>query len=486
MIVHNHITPALRHAVHQYDTLVVSRDHALFNQLGSFLKEFEPERTPVLFDNQASFTAFENALKKCDLMLCDIRSDYAVIGLSASAMECVPAHTLSIGLTNNNECSPEVLNLPQHPRFSGIIDNRNGWFANWHQIAAIRQAWHNPLMVSRIEEVPVNDVIQMISSGRWNTIVHIEGFDAAAPSSAARKPLRGCISFYQGEPQTAWSWRSAGIEAIFDLLSIKQGVLQVIKNLCAPTIRNVFLQTEEILLSYAVALDESAFTTSPGKKNFDPPEYHSPEMSPVNQCRDAVSSTTPVPVADGGKRSWWKSNGARLIETVTNTQPQSILLRWMNEEELLRIANEQMNPGFLFFYGKEAILIKLFSACSRGFSSGKMNADNRFPVLRLGRSHEQCLYISGLDPAVDRKCVRNHHAVLFMTSEEPDLIKQLCSRHHASLQIVTDPEHAPPQGVPCVFPDDSLAVHLLAAPDFSWQSLKTLLIGIISTLVDID
>ena len=251
MIVHNHPSSVSHQTVRHVDTLLVSRDLTLFKQLSSFLKEFEPERTPVLIDNRASFAAFEDSLKQCDVMICDIRTNYAEFELGASAIECVPVHALTIGLTDDNRCDQEVLGWPQHLRLGGIIDNRNGWFANWHQIVAIGQAWHNPLMVSRIEEVPVSDVLQMISTGRRNTIVHIEGYGGGEQPATKAAPLLGCISFYQGEPQTAWSWRNAGIEAIFDLLSIKQGILQVIKSLCAPTIRNVFLQTEEILLAHA-------------------------------------------------------------------------------------------------------------------------------------------------------------------------------------------------------------------------------------------
>ena len=84
MIVRNHRSPVTRQTGRQFDTLLVSRDHTLFKQLSSFLKEFEPERTPVLIDNRASFAAFEDSIQQCDVMICDIRANYAEFELGAT------------------------------------------------------------------------------------------------------------------------------------------------------------------------------------------------------------------------------------------------------------------------------------------------------------------------------------------------------------------------------------------------------------------
>jgi hypothetical protein len=486
MTVDNQIPPRSHHYGYDYDTLVVSHDRDLFRQLSSFLKEFEPERKPLLADDLSSFTTVENTLNHCDVMICDIRTHFASIECGAYAMECIPANALSIGLTNDQECAREILSLPQNLRLAGIIDNKNGWLSNWHKITAIKQAWHNPLMVSRIEEVPVSDVLQMISSGRWNTVVYIEGYITAVPPTSTSKPLRGCISFYRGEPQTAWSWRSAGIEAMFDLLSIKQGVLQMMKNLCTPTIRNIYLQTEEILLSHAVALDESTIPPPFGNQKSETADHQSPFPSPTfTKSSDSIDDPSSGPSVV--EPSWWKKNGNRLIELLRLAQPGSFLLRWMNDEELRRIVAKQ-NEGELFVvYGTEETIAKMFSVCARGFAAVKTPDSSRFPVMRLGRSRDLCCYIAGLNPAVPRKFIHDKHAAAFIPPDQESQWKELLRSHrHPSLLYITDRESRLSSGESLSPSDADDLNYTLPMPGFSWEDLTGMFISVISTLMKIE
>ena len=166
MLFNHHTSNYSRQVGQSYNTLVISHDRQLFTQLSSFLKEFEPDRKPLLADDVDAFTAHENSLNQCDIMICDIRSKFAAAEIGTQAIKHAPTDILSIGLTSGQEYSQEILKLPQNLRLAGILNIQSGWRSNWHQISAIKAAWHNPLMVSRIEEVPVSDVLQMISSGR--------------------------------------------------------------------------------------------------------------------------------------------------------------------------------------------------------------------------------------------------------------------------------------------------------------------------------
>lgn len=479
MYVRNHTSSLTRKTSHQLNTLVISPDHTLFRQFSSFLKEFEPERSPILIDTTSSLSSVEHILEHCDVVLCDIRSNHSVIELGSSEMKRIPPSTLSIGLINNNECSSDVLNRPQHLRLGGIIDDRNGWLANWHQIAALRQAWCNPLMVSRIEEVPVSDVIQMISSGRWNTIVHIDGLSAvqSGKDNLAGHQVHGCISFFQGQPQTAWSSQSAGVEAMFDLLSIRRGILQVIKNICAPTIRNVFLHTDEILLSHAVNIDESTYikTADPKQNSSDGPEPTQVPLLPESSVAHAVDATSSV-------AGWWKTNGPGLIETIINAKPRSLPLRWMNDAEFSRLTPDRSDSKVLFLYGNTNITGRLFALAARSeFNTEKLKDTKLFPVLRLGK--ERCLYIAGLDPAADCISARNHCAVLFRMQEEPDIPEQLCHRNHTPMVLITDQNH---DAIPEDCFMDLIIIKLnntQSLSEYSWQDLTKLLQDIISTLM---
>ena len=454
----------------RYDTLVVSQDRQLFAQFSAFLKEFEPDRKPLFADDTCTFSSFEKNLCQCDVMICDMRSSSSSVELGAHAVDCVPAEALVVGLTgSDHEDHHEVPGRQQNLRFSGILDNRKGWLSNWNQITAIKQAWHNPLMVSRIEEVPVGDVLQMIASGGWNVVVHVTGYGMSDIPLLPDKACKGCISFYRGEPQTAWSWDSAGMQAIFDLLSLKKGILQVVKNLCTPTVRNVYLQTDEILLSHAVALDES-FMASLG--------------IPVPSTRSPVSAPRANPGTKNGKTTWWTVNGPRFIAILSETSPGSFPVRVMHREELHRIPVDQTDANMLLLYGSTELLSDFFSLCARGFSAEKISGGDRFPVIRLGRSGEPCLYIAGTIPSERISSGKKLPAVILNPGE---LNTETCGEllgcgHCAILPAGTLP--VLPDG-PTEAGDCDPPVMSLPACDMSWQGVSGLLHATITALMTI-
>ena len=469
----------------RYDTLVVTQDTSLFNQLSAFLNEFEPDRRLLLANDITALDAVEPDIDNCDVMICDMRSPYVSAELGSYAMDRVSDETLSIGLTSEYEASRELLSRRQNLRFSGIIDSRKGWLTNWNQITAIRKAWNNPLMVSRIEEVPVSDVLQMISSGRWSVVVHITGYGMSPQISLMpEKEFKGCISFYQGEPQTAWSWNSAGVQAMFDLLSVKKGVLQVVKNVCTPTIRNIYLQTDEILLSHAVALDESILPAF-GRQTTATPE---PAVHPrsLSAEKDMTSPAVPPP-SESGHASWWAINGKQLITTIENTPPQSFPLRWMNPVELTGIMRDRQQNGILIILGATDTISRVFSACTRGFSADKMDAGDRFPVMRVGRFLDECLYIAGCSPSTSFDPRNAVPAVVFgYQGLDASKFDELRNGRYSPLFTVAGnvTDQLPKES----FADDAgrSPVHSLPACDHSWKQLSLLLRSAITTLMTIE
>ncbi len=483
MITGNHAIPPQGSPDHDFDTIVVSEDHTLFRQFSSFLREFEPDRKALLADRESSFNAFGEIFDQCDVMICDIRSANAA-RLGVYAVEHASAGTLSIGLVGGQDHpQEEILRLPQNLRFAGFIDNIEGWRSNWDRISAIRQAWRNPLMVSRIEEVPICDILQLVSSGKWNVTVHIEGY-RRPPDSPAEEPLRGCISFCQGEPLTAWSWRNAGIEAVFDLLSFRHGVLQVLKNRCTPVIRNIFLHTEEILLSHAVALDESAIQVYDGPNN----DRYSPSAPGETIPESATSlifrssETNPLPAGLPGKTSWWTIHGKRVIEIISTAQPRSFLLRWMSPEELRRVARDRKDAEFFTLFGRSDALAGVFDTLARDFSSEKLYSGTALPVMRLGRSKEACLYITGCTPSFANPCTHNRHAALLGSFDtDAELTGFLRLHLCASLLMISDHEFTGTysSGYP-------VPVRTLRIPDPAAQNPVSMLRAAVSTIMNIE
>lgn len=485
-----------------FDTLFVSHDYDLFGQFTSYLKEHAPDRKPLLTKDLTTFAPFEDTLHQCDVMICDIRSNYSALEIGAKALEHAPTGILTIGLSNNRSLTREMLSLPHCLGLAGVIDTKDGWSSNWNEISAIKYAWQHPLMVSRIEEVPVGDVLQMIAAGRWSTIVVIDGYYASTTTAAptSDQHIRGCISFHQGEPQTAWSSRGIGTQAIFDLLSTKRGVLQLIKNLGSPSLRNVDRETEELLISHAVALDESKNFHEKHNSVNNPPcaleataetVLTEPDMLPA-----AVEATTPQTAPEHPQnpsepgagfsdsqptKAWWKRHGNRFLEIIAAATPQSFPLRWMQQDELKRMAHEHTGTEFFVIYGNGQALTTFFTACARNFSTEKMHLENNYPVFRIGRSQESCLYFVGI--GINESCSfvnECHCAILFSGENDQAFVEQLQQRHHASIHMINSP-------VPCPeIPEATSSVFHLSSPESSWQNLKHMISLMITTLQDID
>ena len=465
-----------------YTTLVVSRDHSLFRQFSSFLMEFEPDRKPFLADHVVPPEKFNSIMKTCDMMLCDIRPDFTTSDLGLYTMQCAPERTLTIGITNDAHISDEILGLPQNVRLAGIIDTTRGWYSNWKQITTMKQAWNNPLMVSRIEDVQVYDILQMISSGQWSNVVYIEGFTGEETFPSTRSPLRGGISFYKGEPQTAWSWRSTGIEAMFDLLSIKHGILQVMKNLCLPTIRNIYQHMDEILLSHAVAQDESSISCPVDKKTSCLQDQSSPGPVVSNSLpSDDEPENNPVDAKKVPPDNFWKIIATAAAAQFEHASPQSFPCRWMEENDLKYIAQKHQNVEFLVIYGNESSLVSIFTSCAKKFSSQKFHNESQIPVMRIGRSGHPCLYIIGNLLTIRRTFCRNRHAILVTASSseiENPLLQDLLN--DPSLHIFShDADTIQQEKVPL----PSAPISFL--PDLSWQNIKMMLTRVFSSVSDI-
>lgn len=433
---------SLYNIIEDYDTLLISQDYDLFKQLISFLREFAPERKPILIDNPSSLSAFENSFNSCDIMICDISTNSTVPELTSFALDSVSKKTLSVGIVNSYEKCKESLAHPLTLKLAGIIDNKNGWVTTWRKISALKKAWDNPVMISRIEEIHISDILQMIAACRWSSIVFIEGYTENMPSKN-EKPLRGSISFLNGEPHTAWSWKNIGVEAIFDLLSIKEGFLQVMKNLSPTPVRNVYLQMDEILLSHAVSIDEQLALSQNNCPNISLPvleEHISLPPSTKSLILETLSQNKQEPeISKLGKNDLLqlksKDNNI-IIDTIKKSTPHSFFLRWMNEEELRRIIDMLLSQGeetsnCIVCYGNEHVLSRFFSSCAKGFAADKLQSKLWIPVMRCGVSLDKCLYFAGLDLDEEYSYLNTLPCMVFISSSSDweEAERKIFNRH---------------------------------------------------------
>ena len=172
-------------------------------------------------------------------------------------------------------------------------------------------------------------------------------------------------------------------------------------------------------------------------------------------------------------------NGNQIIKVISDAPPQSFLLRWMTNDEIERIEREQDNAEFYTIFGSDAMLVKLFGACAKGFSSRKLHDTSRIPVMRLGRSGDACLYLIGNECTTKNASAAHRHSALFIDGNVAVACTSVIDIHScASLHIITDHTDE------VHFKECTIPVTFSLTPDFSWQSLTALLTNAISTVMN--
>jgi uncharacterized protein len=124
------------------------------------------------------------------------------------------------------------------------------------------------------------------------------------PGKRTVERMRGNIYFWNGEPLAAWSSLHEGVQAVCDLLSLKQGILKATRPMNPPPFQNIRMDMQDILMSYAVNLDETHKQPAPSSNHpdhaetssgSDAPKSNSPPAGEPPRTKDTALSAGPRP-----------------------------------------------------------------------------------------------------------------------------------------------------------------------------------------------
>jgi hypothetical protein len=473
-----------------FNTLLLSFDSDLYKQITEYLNQNDGGRTLKCSHDISEVQPVELWLGKCDIMICDLRSDGSLLETSSILIESAPTQLLAIGLCNGTDVSEQVLTSPAGLRLTDIVNIQDGWKGIWRHISSIKNAWANPLMVSKIEDVPVSDILQMISIGRWNSMVQIQGRTTMSKELTARTAghIRGCIFFWKGEPIAAWSSNHTGVQAICDLLSLKQGILKVIRPLKTPPFRNIQTDMQDILISYAVTLDES----------FNDPMRRS---TALDEAIDASLKSTPNPEADAQPdkknirsrtidplrphdspplHAFW-TQCVPIGESLIKSDPRSLPLRWMKPGDLQKLVLPEKQSLFLVMRAPRKFLLDILGLCAREYSDEKLD-DGSIPVLRLGRQGKNYLYMAYLDTNADCPALNAFPCAVYTSFDQAAKTLQSLAKcgHPVTVLLVPDTHAA--------MLDQLIGENLasiqqcLPAPTLHWESITMTITDILRIL----
>jgi hypothetical protein len=472
-----------------FNTLVLSKDHNFFDEIVGHLSHNAIERTLKLSHNLTELQPIELWLSKCDILICDFRkNDYSLLEIATLLVESSPIQLVAIGLVDGPLTDNTISSTCVH--FTEFISMQDGWKSIWNHILKIKHSWDNPQIVSKIEDAPVSDLLQMIASCQWNSIVQIQGRVVTLVSDRSEKKtverIRGRIFFWKGKPIAAWSSRNLGVPAVCDLLSLKQGNLRVSRLIQIPSFRNIQIDIQNILMSYAVSLDEldnqSLSPVAETQVCAVPLQVSSDSIEEIRKIEaETTESFQPLPFL----HSWWAEDIVPLCEALINIEPNSLPLRWMKPHELKNLMfHPNTQSEFLVFRAPQQFLTSMLNFCTHDYAENKFN-NGWIPIVRLGRHQKLYLYMACLE--IPTTCLSLSAFPCAVYSIYKDLSSTLQSikdcGHPVGIFLIPDNEHA--LSTESIREKTSPYIRKnIAAPCLSWESISQTIAKILITLSD--
>lgn len=353
------------------------------------------------------------AHKKYDTIICHVdpegRTLHRAIKTANDLEHFVPVLGLQDSISNNIKSS----DFAEYEKLCGIFGIDKGLAYVWEQIEAVLEIWATPAMKSHLDEIPLSDVLQMVSASQRTSIVRISGFHS---DIGADSLTRGCISFVNGQPQIAWSTRNNGIDAIYELLALDMGVLELIKPLPFPAKRNLFQQVDQILFTYAIHHDELLHNQK--KADLQEPDIVSNEMVAAESGKTEIGTIPPPaqhqdpqwpsPAISGHPIDflkvdrWWytaKETLGRII--ISKGDSENFLVRWMTQAALAESIKRVDSPRVIVFAGTAAVSI--LTGFAHILAPKKISGVG--PVLRKGRIEGATFYLAGIESLIDLDAV---------------------------------------------------------------------------------
>jgi hypothetical protein len=404
----------------------ISKKRPLYEGFSSLLQSQKSEHTARFIDTNDILSSGGKDLEKCAMVLCDMNEAVLFTSEASGLIERVPALVTMIGFETADTVSASFAKYPSYLRLAGIATLKKGWDAAWENIVEMHTAWKSPFMHSRIEDVSPSDVLQMIGVSQWTAIVRIEGnqTETSASFGSGDATIKGCISFCKGIPECAWSNSHTGIEAVWELLTLRHGVLDVVRRIWSGCVRNIHGTIEEILIAHALGVDES----HPDAGN------------------DQAPPAVPLPAhaihwpENGHKRTldgFWNRNSAAIARMLTATDSGPFPLRWMKWRELERLVVSDIQTEFLIVYGNDRFIHRYLEPYVRGIGTDRLSGED-IPVLRLGKIANVGLYIIGIHTLDTGMRILNRFPFIIEYGKNPDSLAMLLKNHACAAIVIAD------------------------------------------------
>jgi hypothetical protein len=408
--------------------LFFTRKKTLLDGFADFLKSQMVDCIPLLIGDIAELATHHSDFEKCDLVLFDINEDPLFLELAAQLHNEVSSFVPLVAVKSTDELPNHVRLRPEYLHLAGVANVKKGWGPAWDKIMEIRCAWKTPSMHSRIEDVSPSDVLQMIGISQWTVIVRFEGEPSQAMDEATDgSRTRGCVSFVKGVPECAWSTNTIGNAAVWELLSLSHGTLEVIRRVWSCGVHNIEGKIEELLVTFAVRVDESG---PPPPELQEPAAQHPVELPILSRWPESK----PKIFLD----RWWAVNAQGIIQTLGTTKEGIYPLRWMKWRELERLVNSKIQTRFLVILGDEQFVLRHLRPYVKDITAKKL-LEEELPVIRLEKFENDYLYLIGIRQPVAALHVLNRFPFVIPGELQPgEFLGAVIKNRVRAAVIITD------------------------------------------------
>ena len=232
--------------------LYLTGHNRYYKKFNNYLNKSGIDYNLLVADNLFDLIGYGSYLDSCNIIFCDLFFNKILLEDAADVLDRAPQSAFIIGLTKSDTVPPELYETPSALRITDIYKISSGWKYIWNKIEETRAFIEAPVLTLHINEIPISELLEVIKDQKWTSLITV--YDHTL--SLSSKDIRGCIYFHEGQPETAWSTNNQGIPAIYDFLSLTDGVVKVFHISQGHIIKNLNKSIQEIMMTFYAKCDQ--------------------------------------------------------------------------------------------------------------------------------------------------------------------------------------------------------------------------------------
>lgn len=181
---------------------------------------------------------------KSQYIIVDLDGPDELLFKAARCLHYTSGKCFLVGITENYSSLEEKKKLSAYLRIWEVLEYELGGLVPLFEgFENLDQRWNTPNLLSKIGSIGFADILQLNEGNLSPKIISVSG------------EVKGCVVLDDGKPQMAWSSGRVGVEAIYELLSLKEAEVRIVEAEGVQYIENIYFGLHDILLSYCVADD---------------------------------------------------------------------------------------------------------------------------------------------------------------------------------------------------------------------------------------